>query len=55
MYRGEIEIRKCKKCGKLYEQQMGTLAIKSHSFNICPYCGGDTELDQKKIKKGTKK
>lgn len=48
MYRGNIEIRKCKACGKSYEQQMGTLAIKSHSFNTCPYCGGSTEPDQKK-------
>ena len=32
MYQGAIEIRKCKACGKSYEQQMGTLAIKSHSF-----------------------
>lgn len=48
MYQGAIEIRKCKACGKSYEQQMGTLAIKSHSFNTCPYCGGSTEPDQKK-------
>ena len=50
MYQGAIEIRKCKACGKSYEQQMGTLAIKSHSFNTCPYCGGSTEPDQKKNK-----
>ena len=48
MYQRAIEIRKCKACGKSYEQQMGTLAIKSHSFNTCPYCGGSTEPDQKK-------
>lgn len=45
MYKRNIEIRKCKACGKSYEQQMGTLAIKSHSFNTCPYCGGSTEID----------
>lgn len=24
---------------------MDTFAIKSCSFNICPYCGGSTEID----------
>lgn len=48
MYRGNIEIRKCKKCGKSYEQQRGTLAMKSRSFNVCLYCGGDTEYDHEK-------
>lgn len=45
MYRGNIEIRKCIKCGKTYEQQQGTLEIKNHLYNTCPFCGRNTEPD----------
>ena len=52
MYRGNSEIRKCIKCNKSYEQQQGTLEIKNHLYNICPFCGGNTapdfEANQKK-------
>ncbi len=46
MYKGNVEIRKCKKCGATYKQQRGTLAMKSKSFNICPYCGKTTVYDE---------
>lgn len=39
-------MRKCKKCGATYKQQRGTLAMKSKSFNICPYCGKTTVYDE---------
>lgn len=45
MYRGNTEIRKCIKCNKSYEQQQGTLEIKNHLYNTCPFCGGNTEPD----------
>lgn len=28
--------------------------MKSRSFNVCPYCGGDTEYDQEENKKRRK-
>ena len=46
MYRGNVKYRKCLKCGKIFEQQQGTLALKNPLYGKCPYCGGKSKEDE---------
>lgn len=51
MYRGNTTSRICIDCGKSFEQQEGTLAMKSESYNRCPYCNGKSKIDLEEMEK----
>lgn len=50
MYRGNVSFRICTKCGKQFEQQLGTLAMKRDSFLKCPVCGANSVPDEARNK-----
>ena len=54
MYRGNTTSRICIDCGKSFEQQEGTLAMKSESYNRCPYCNWKSKIDSEEMEKRRK-